>query len=182
MLSADPVTLPPAALGEFKSYLRLEGNAEDVLLAGLLKAAVELCEGFTQRVLLLRAHRETLDAGGAWQRLGAGPVAAVTVVEEAADGAPLPIDAYEIDIDPDGDGWVRIARGPMRVRVRYSAGSAADWTALPEALRQGTLRLAAHLHAARGGEPGTPPAAVSALWRPFRRLPFATGRARCRAY
>jgi uncharacterized phiE125 gp8 family phage protein len=50
---------------------------------------------------------------------------------------------------------------------------AAGWAALPAALRQGVVRLAAHFHAHRTGEtarPQEPPAAVTALWRPYRRV------------
>lgn len=93
----------------------------------------------------------------------------------AADGAAtaLPGDAYEIDVDAAGTGWVRI-RSPgeaRRVSVRFQAGLAAEWTDLPEPLRHGVVRLAAHLYAHRSGESGAgPPAAVTALWRPWRRI------------
>ena len=48
-----------------------------------------------------------------------------------------------------------------------------DWGAAPPALAEGILRLAAHLYRERdaaGAPPATPPAAVAALWRPFRAL------------
>jgi hypothetical protein len=41
---------------------------------------------------------------------------------------------------------------------------------VPEPLRQGIVRLAAHLYAARGEVEAVPPAAVAALWRPWRRV------------
>jgi hypothetical protein len=45
------------------------------------------------------------------------------------------------------------------------------WSEVPEALRQGMVRLAAHLYAHRDREEGAgPPAAVTALWRLWRRL------------
>ncbi len=51
-----------------------------------------------------------------------------------------------------------------RVRVRYRAGLADDPSGLPEAIRAGIIRLAAHLYAHRDGMPGAvPPAAVTAL-------------------
>ena len=164
------------ALGEAKAYLRAVGNDEDALTARLLRTAGEQCEQFTGKVLLARAFQETVAASAAWQRLRRAPVQAITAVEAVRpDGlaAALPASGYAIDIDARGDGWVRVtAAGEVsRVRVTYRAGLAADWGGAPEALRQGIVRLAAHLYAHRdGAEGGAPPAAVSALWRPWRRL------------
>ena len=47
---------------------------------------------------------------------------------------------------------------------------APGWDALPEALRQGIFRLAAHQHRERenSGAAPQPPAAVAALWQPWR--------------
>lgn len=78
---------------------------------------------------------------------------------------------YAIDVDASGVGWVRLT-GPAagRMRVSGSAGMAADQNGVPEPIRQGVLRLVAHLFAARDGGGDAPPAAVTALWRPYRRM------------
>ncbi|HEX2763996.1 MAG TPA: head-tail connector protein [Allosphingosinicella sp.] len=179
MTEGDPLLLPAAAAEAAKSYLRVERSDEDGLIARLVAAAGELCEGFTRQALIVRAFEETMPASRAWQRLERTPVRAITSVgalDAAGAATPLAVGAYAIDIDANGDGWVRIeAPGRLRrVRVAYSAGLAADWDALPAALRQGILRLAAHFYAHRTAEPGRgsedPPAAVSALWSPYRRL------------
>lgn len=156
---------------EVKSYLRLETAAEDAVIARLLGSAQGLCEAFLGQVLVAREVVEVLPAGGSWQRLSAAPVAAITRVERiGADGAAqlLGVGDYAIDIDPGGDGWVR-ASGSGRVRVTYRAGLASDAVGVPAAIGQGVVRLAAHLYAHRD-DAGAPPAAVAALWRPFRRL------------
>lgn len=57
-----------------------------------------------------------------------------------------------------------------RIDVRFTAGMAASWSDLPEPLRQGIVRLAAHGHLARDNGDAAPPAMVSALWRPWRRV------------
>ena len=44
---------------------------------------------------------------------------------------------------------------------------------IPEPIRQGVLRLVAHLFAARDDGGGEMPAAVTALWRPYRRMRLA---------
>jgi hypothetical protein len=50
---------------------------------------------------------------------------------------------------------------------------AAQQNDVPEAIRQGVLRLVAHMFASRDGDGGSPPAAVTALWRPYRRMVLA---------
>ena len=165
---------PPAAvvLGEVKAFLRLANGEEDALVAGFLRSASATCEAFTGLALVEREVRETV-APGVWRRLGVAPVRAIDgVAAVAIDGSEgaVPADGYRIDIDAAGDGWVRVVGEEQRARVTYSAGLAADWNGLPEPLRQGIVRLAAHLYVARGEAEAAPPACVAALWRPWRRL------------
>lgn len=167
-----------ASLAELKAYLRIETAGEDAVLAGLLRSAAALCEQFTGQWLVRRAVGETVACDGSWQRLAARPVAAIDGVE-AVDGEgvvlAVPVEAYAIDIDAAGDGWVRSTRvrAGERLKVRYRAGLAAEMNGLPEPLRQGIVRLAAEHFSARGSESAAPPAVVSALWRPFRRMRLA---------
>lgn len=178
MIEGEALVLPPEAAGAAKAYLRVERADEDGLIAGLVLAAAELCEAFVGRPLLERDLVETVPASRAWRRLGQGPVRSITQVEWLpADGPAqaLPAADYGIDIDSRGDGWVRLtATGDVRrIRVGYRAGLAGAWADLPAALRQGILRLAAHFYTNRSAEAprsSEPPAAVAALWRPFRRL------------
>lgn len=176
MIATETVALTPVSVEEARGWLRIDGEAEDALLAGLIRTATGLCEQFIGQVLLTRLVSETLPATCGWQRLGQRPVRAITGV----DGLPaegmafaLPVDGYAIDIDAAGDGWVdvREAGGAARVIATYEAGLAADWNGVPEPLRQGILRLVAHLHAHRDApDDAGPPAAVAALWRPYRRM------------
>jgi uncharacterized phiE125 gp8 family phage protein len=178
MIEGEALVLPPEAAGAAKAYLRIERADEDDLVAGLAAAAAELCEGFTGRALLTRGFVETMPASRAWRRLGRTPVRAITQVEVLAqDGTAqmLASAGYGIDVDAEGDGWVRLTDPgeTRRIRVGYQAGLAGAWPELPAALRQGVLRLAAHFYthrAAEGPRSIEPPAAVAALWRPFRRL------------
>jgi uncharacterized phiE125 gp8 family phage protein len=165
----------PVSLGEVQAYLRLETGEEEALLAGLLRSATGLCEAFTGRVLIERGFAEMLGATGAWQRLSVTPVRAIESVERiAADGSAVALlpGEYDVDIDSRGDGWVRVP-GEGRVRVRGQAGMASEANGVPEPLRQGIVRLTAHLHSNRDGTSGEPPAAVTALWRPYRRMRLA---------
>ena len=85
---------------------------------------------------------------------------------------------YAIDIDADGVGRVRLT-APVpegRIRVSYSAGRAATLEAVPPPVRRGMVLLVAHLFLEREGD-ARPPAAVTALWRPWRRMGLAGARA-----
>jgi len=171
--------MPPAPLvpvDQVKAYLRIEGSEEDALIAGLVRSATELCEAFTRTALLERDVREALPARAAWTRLSLAPVRAITGVAALnmiGDEQPLGAADYAIDIDARGEGWVRVlGRGAAgRVAVRYRAGLAPGWNGVPEPLRQGVVRMAAHLYAHRDAADGSgPPAAATALWLPYRRL------------
>ncbi|HEY0411910.1 MAG TPA: hypothetical protein VGD66_02065 [Allosphingosinicella sp.] len=179
MIESDALSLPPQAAAEAAGFLRAGGAGEEALIGALTQSAAELCERFTGLVLLARGFAQTLRPDGAWQRLGRTPVRAISGIEAVPPaGAPeaLPAAAYALDIDAQGDGWVRIAdpAAARRVRISYQAGIAVEWDGVPAALRHGVTRLAAHLYSLRGGEAGElrsePPAAVTALWRPYRRL------------
>lgn len=163
-----------AAVAQAKAYLRIETAEEDALIAGLIATATALCESFTGAVPIVREIAESVPATGCWTRLLAAPVRAITAVETVAeDGtvSALAIGSYAIDIDAGGRGWVRATATERRVRVRFRAGLAEDWATLPDGLRQGIVRLAGHLHAHRDlADDSGPPAAVAALWRPWRRM------------
>jgi uncharacterized phiE125 gp8 family phage protein len=172
VLNPPPVPVP---VEQVKAYLRILGSDEDALIAGFVRTASELCEAFTRVTLIEREAEEMLAAKPDWQRLTLAPVRSITSVaalSASAPPAPLPPDRYSIDIDAAGDGWVRIiGSAEGRVRVDYRAGLASGWNGVPEPLRQGVVRMAAHLYAYRDApDGGAPPAAVTALWLPYRRL------------
>jgi uncharacterized phiE125 gp8 family phage protein len=177
-MGADGLALPAVTISEAQAYVRIETGEEEALLAGLIRSASALCEAFLGQVVIARAFVRDVPASGTWQRIGAVPARSIDSVEAiASDGVPsaLPAGGYAVDIDAAGEGWVRSsASGDVRrVRVSGTAGMAADVNGVPEPIRQGVLRLVAHLFTARDGDAGEPPAAVTALWRPYRRLRVA---------
>ncbi len=166
---------PPAlTLDEARDWLRITTPNDDAAIAALVRAASDMCEAFIGQYLVERACRSVVAADGRWQRLGAAPVRSITAAEAIArDGtaSALTDEAYERDIAADGEGWVRHGGGAsVRLSVDYRAGLAVEASGLPEALRQGLLRLVAHLYGTRDGGESAPPAAVIALWRPWRRM------------
>jgi uncharacterized phiE125 gp8 family phage protein len=163
------------SLDALKAYLRITRDDEDALLESLIRTATDAAEHFIGQVLVARAIDEMIDADGQWKRLGARPVSAITEVAGlATDGTvlALPAIAYAIDIDGNGDGWVRLTQpgAARRLRLTYRAGIAETSAAVPEAIRHGIMRLAGEYHTSREGLEPRPPASVAALWRPWRRM------------
>lgn len=170
--------LPIVTISEAQAFLRIETEEEEAFLAGLIRTASGLCEAFLGQVVIARDFAVDVAACGTWERLPVTPVRSIGEVEAVGgDGAvtPLGSGAYAVDIDSSGDGWIRLAQavGATRLRASGSAGIADDENGVPEPIRQGVLRLVAHLFTVRDGEGGEPPAAVSALWRPYRRMRMA---------
>jgi uncharacterized phiE125 gp8 family phage protein len=175
-----PAVLAPAALAELKDWLGITTPGDDAQLTTLLRAALEMCEEFTGLMPLQQTCEQVLPVASAWQVLGVVPVQAITAVDGIpAEGArfALAVSAYSIELDADGRGRVKVASpgSAGRIAVRCTAGLAPDWAGLPEALRHGILRLAASQYRQREGDSAEalPPAAVAALWRPWRRLRLA---------
>ncbi len=176
-----PPALASAALSELKAWLGISRSTDDAELLALLRTALDLCEGFTGTMPLQSGCEEVLAARGDWQALSAQPVRAITALSALdASGARSVLAAgdFEFDIDADGRGLVRLRRSieQRRVVVTYTAGLADDWAGLPEAIRHGVIRLAAHQHQARDDDKKAaplPPAAIAALWRPWRRMRLA---------
>jgi uncharacterized phiE125 gp8 family phage protein len=179
MLSIDPLSLDGAMLDEAKAYLRLENEEEDAPFGAILLAAVAQAETYLGQLLIRRLVREILPASAAWQRLHGAPfVAAIGATGIPAEGASfvLATDAYAIDVDAHGCGWIRLKTpgAAGRVELAYQAGRAGSWATLPEAIRLGVLRFAAHLHAHRDDPAvGGMPEAAAALLRPWRRVRLA---------
>ncbi len=172
-----PPVLASDALAELKDWLAITTDRDDGPLTSLILAGLEMCEAFTRQMPLECTCEEVLKPGADWQRLMTVPVQTIEGVEAiAADGSrqPLPASAYAVTLDPDGGGRIRITAvaGDGRVAVRFSAGMAAGWNGLPIGIRHGIIRLAAHHYRQRDpdGTSASPPAAVAALWQPWRRL------------
>ena len=170
------VTADAFALDEVKTYLRIDGETEDLALAALIANAVEQCEAYVGYAILQRAMSETLAPMAAWQKLTPAPVRVISsVVALALDGSTSAVSAsaYEIDIDADGQGRIRFLApvAQARVVVGLEAGLVARWALLPDSLTHGIVRLVAHYHRFRdrADELG-PPAAVMALWRGSRKV------------
>lgn len=177
-----PADIGEAGLAELKQWLGISRNTEDALLAGLLRAALDLCEAFTGQAPLAQLIEERLPPQRGLQLLGARPVREIAMVEViAADGSRSPLTAldYSAEIAACGTASFRLLV-PVEGRalaVRLVAGIAGEWATLPPALRQGMIRLAAHHYRDRDADgqrsPAPPPVSVTALWQPWRLMRLA---------
>ena len=165
-----------APLTDLKQWLAINTTQDDALLLRLFAAAHQHCEQFTGLVALASTFEEQLGIRHGGTALATRPVTAITAVELLAiDGSRVLLDPgdYEIRLDSDGAACIRLSDSTVdkRMVVRCDAGLAQDWAALAPGLAEGILRLSAHLYRQRDGDTApTPPSAVAALWRPYRRL------------
>ena len=171
----------PVSLNEARGWLRLGATIDDAVIAGLVRAATNICEAFIGQWLVVRAGEEEAPLPAACIALRARPVVAVnrvTLVSQDGTESPLDEAAYRVTIARDGSACLTIPDpgDAARVRIAYRAGMAEGANGVPEAIRQGIVRMTQHLHDARDGMGAGPPAAIAALWQPWRRLTLGSGR------
>lgn len=169
--------LSPGALDELKNWLAVGTAQDDPSLLALLGSALDTCEAFTRVMPLSAQCEELLPPVRDWQCLATTPVQAVTAVDEVRpDGLRLALAAgdYAVELEADGTARVRLVSPTVtgRLAVQFTAGLAPAWDNLPDGLRHGIIRLAAHNYRQRDSNDANPapPAAVAALWSPWRRM------------
>lgn len=174
-----PADLSEDALQELKSWLGISRPGEDHALTDLLRASLAMCEAFIGQVPLEQVIEERLPPSAGRHEIRSRPVREVLgaqTIDEADARADLAEDAFEHSIGPDGAASVRLRRSVDAVAIvaRVRVGIAPIWSELPPPLRQGVIRLAAYHYRDRDNAANpAPPASVSALWRPWRRLAVA---------
>ncbi len=175
--AVEPVNVP-----EMKAYLRVdEDDAQDELIAGLIKAARLTVEAASRRVLIEQRWHVLLDRWpqGATLMLPLSPVIAVDGIRVFdAAGSATEIPPGSIDSDTLGDPpRVTVSEAPepgkprngIMIDLRAGYGASAD--AVPATLRLAIKILVAHWFENRGDIPGEqilPPQAL-ALLAPFQR-------------
>ncbi|WP_336987479.1 head-tail connector protein [Altererythrobacter aquiaggeris] len=169
-----PADLAGPALADLKKWLAISGERDDAALIDLLHAALDNCEAFTGTMPLEQSCSEMLAPNTAWQTLAARPVQSVSQIDSVTAGGAViavPIQDFAIELEADGTARVRLASpaAGATVTVRFDAGLAPGWAALPGGMRHGILRYAAE--AFRERDSGSPPegisSAIAALWRPW---------------
>jgi uncharacterized phiE125 gp8 family phage protein len=153
------LTAPPAAepvtLAEAKAHLRLDGTAEDTLVASLILTARLHIEAALGLALITQAWSDLLDA---WPEGGVGlpirPVQSVSAVKvTAADGAVtvLPPDRYLLDgaglpprLVPVGGPFPDPGAAALGIEIAFIGGYGDAAADVPSPIRQALLMLIAH--------------------------------------
>jgi uncharacterized phiE125 gp8 family phage protein len=156
-------------LSEMQAYVRIETGEEEALLAGLLRVASELCETFLNQALIARDFEVEARPTDGWSLLPIQPVRAISAVRRTSGGETISSSTYRVDIDHEGRGYLSGLPVGETFTIAGTAGLALEPNGIPEPIRQGILRLAAHFYSHRDGTEAELPRAVSALWRPYRR-------------
>ncbi len=178
----------------FKAHLRLgtgfaEGNVQDEVLNGFLRAAIAAIEARTGKVLIERDFSWSLNGwrDPAGEVLPVAPVvsvAAVTLTDAAGTETVVDAEAYRLERDmqrprlrPVGACLPRVQTGSS-VKIAFTVGMAADWGGLPADLGQAVLLLAAHYYEYRDETAlgaGCMPFGVTSLIQRYRTVRFGAG-------
>ena len=173
----EPADVSGAALAELKSWLGITRPNEDDLLINLLRTSLAMCESFTSQTPLGQLVEERLPVRQGRCIISSWPVSSISKLEledQNGDRTDLTEDQIEAEILADGLLAVRIL-GDLEgqaVVVSIRVGISESWDAIPAPLKQGVIRLCAYHYRDRdrpgdGSKSSSPPASVSALWRPW---------------
>jgi uncharacterized phiE125 gp8 family phage protein len=176
----EPISVPEA-----KAHLRLDGTAEDILVASLIVTSRLHIEAALGLALIAQEWRMSLDRWpeGGEVRFSLRPVRSIDAVTvRAADGTPslVPADSYLLDGDasvprlvPRNGNWPPPGFATTGIEIEFTAGLAEEAANVPQPIRHALLLLVAHWYEHRdpleiGSSGAAIPAAVSDLLRPYR--------------
>jgi uncharacterized phiE125 gp8 family phage protein len=177
----------PITVSEAKAHLRLDGSAEDILVASLIVTSRLHIEAALGLALIIQGWRLTLDRWpeGGEVRFPLRPIrsiTSVTVLDKAGTPAVVPEEDYILDgealrprLIPRDGAWPRPERPAKGIEIAFEAGLAEDAEGVPQPIRHALLLLVAHWYEHRdpleiGSAGAAIPAAVSDLLKPYREV------------
>jgi uncharacterized phiE125 gp8 family phage protein len=183
-----PPDASPVSLGEAKAHMRIEHDAENGLVAGLVGAAVDLFEQETGRQVMAAKWRATMSAfprGSEPLTLPRPPLTAVTLVtytdqagapqtwasSEYSTAAPAGPYAARGSLYPrPGKLWPATYGAPGSAIVEFTAG----YAVVPDALKLAVLAIAAEMYINReAGSSGLVRGTAARIIDSFRPLVYA---------
>lgn len=186
LTSGPPVE--PIALAEAKAHCRVDGDAEDTLIASLILAARMHIERSLNVALIEQGWSLYLDnwPDGPWVKLPLAPVIGLTAVRLYSPGdtfATLDPGLFLLDgagqhprlARREAQAWPLPGRGVNGIEIAFTAGYGAAADDVPMPVRLAIKMLVAHWYEAR--ELVTPadaasavPMGVSSLISPYRKV------------
>lgn len=180
--AAEPVTV-----AEAKAHLRIDHNAEDVLIGSLILTSRLHIEAALGLALISQGWRLLLDR---WPSRGSvrvplRPMIGVGEVRvRAADGAPtvVPASDYVVDLESAepriaraAASWPEPGRAVHGIEIDFTAGFGAAASDVPAPIRQAVLLLVAHWYEHRdpieiGSDATVIPHGISEMLAPWRRV------------
>ncbi|MCZ7595258.1 MAG: head-tail connector protein [Hyphomicrobium sp.] len=184
VLTSGPA-LEPVTVSEAKAHLRVDGTAEDTLIASLILTSRLHIETALGLALITQSWRLLLDAwpDGKHVELPLRPLQAVDevrVVSAAGDPTIVSASNYLVDVAGvpprlvrNGAAWPQPGRQASGIGIDFAAGYGDAAADVPAPVRQALLLLVAHWHEHRdpieiGAADMVVPAAVSDLLAPYR--------------
>jgi uncharacterized phiE125 gp8 family phage protein len=177
----------PVTVSEAKAHLRLDGSAEDILIASLIVTSRLHVEAALGLALITQGWRLTLDRWpeGGTVRFPLRPIQSITsVTVRAADGTPATVSAEDYLLDgqalsprlvPRDGKWLAPGQATNGIAIEFDAGIGDDAEDIPQPIRHAILLLVAHWYEHRdpleiGSAAAAIPAAVSDLLKPYREV------------
>lgn len=152
----------PLTLAETKTHLRIEHDADDVLIGTLITAAREFAEEYLDATLIHTQWQMSFDVFPAHIELPRPPVAVaagftdvtLAYTTDTQAGVTLPSNEYRVDRNSRpgvlrplyGDSWPSHLADYNSISVTWWAGYGADGSAVPRRIRHAMLMLLTHFY------------------------------------
>jgi uncharacterized phiE125 gp8 family phage protein len=174
----------PVSLAEVRAQLGIETTDEDARLTGLIAAATEMAEQYTNRSFISRSYRGFLDCFPycghlELPRAPLQSVTSITTFDDDGDVATVfSADDYYVDTGStlgrvalrSGSSWPTFTRRSNGAELIWVAGFGDNPADVPEGIRLAIQVLIGWLNEQRGDEasPKDMPMAAEALLNPYR--------------
>lgn len=179
--AAEPVTV-----AEAKAHLRIDHNAEDVLIGSLILTSRLHIEAALGIALIAQGWRLLLDRWprGTHVHVPLSPMIGVSEIRvRDADGTPavVPADHYAVDVASasprivrEAASWPEPGRSTHGIEIDFTAGFGGAAGDVPAPIRQAVLLLVAHWYEHRdpieiGSDATVIPHGISELLMPWRK-------------
>ncbi len=157
LILSVPPEQEPIGLNQAKAHLRVDGDADDELIFGLISSARAFAEETTGRALISQTWVQKLDA---WPEgkveLSRPPVQSIVSIEYLdTEGDLQTMDSadYEISIGmwktrvvPVGGSWPATARSLDAIRITFVAGYGLVGSEVPAPITQAMLLMIGQLY------------------------------------